>query len=87
MRLEKGLPRRSRSPTLRRRFDTMVIEDTLNRIPVHDDPDIVQGVPNTSLTPRLILVRHFYDKISYARGVKKLMRGGNGGQIEISTPT
>ena len=49
--------------TLRRGFDTMVIEDALYRIPVHGDSEIAQSISDPSVSPRLVLVSNFYDKI------------------------
>ena len=66
MRRKKGLPGCSRPFTPRRGFNTVVIEDTLYRIPVHGNPEIVQGIPDPGVIPRLVFVSDFYDKISYS---------------------
>lgn len=60
--VQKGLPRHS-PRSFRRRFDAMVIENALHGVSVRRDPEIVQGVPDPSVSPRLILVRYVYDKI------------------------
>ena len=61
--LEKGLP--CRSPlALRRWFKAMVSENTLHGVSIHRDPKIVQGIPDSGVSPRRILVRHSDGQIS-----------------------
>ena len=38
-------------------------KNTLYRISVHSDSEIVQGIPDSGVSPRLVFVRHFHDKI------------------------
>lgn len=61
--LKKRLLGRSRPLTFRRGLDAMVIENAFYGVSVNGDPEIVQSIPDPGVSPRLVLVRHFYGKI------------------------